>query len=238
MSTVEFPSWNPAKVESLNAFAYWNLVLGVILLPVSIIFLMRNKVNNKHVTWLKFTPVATALLFLMMFATSEVFNSKGYLQAVSYYTFEHEVRKTVTGDEFYIAIMNCNWGWWFGIQIVYNLLYMVPLIVSYLVLLGCWDKNTDESPCIDCSYVCLRVICVLFTATTLAINFDIMFRFWLLADPADATEVTDIYMYYKKVVVLQNWINFIMLCAAGSYSSWAAYEQWNVVKTATDKDVY
>jgi hypothetical protein len=130
--------------------------------------------------------------------------------------------------------MNCNWAWWFGIQIFYNLMYMVPLIVSYIVLLGCWDKNSDESPCIDCSFVCLRVLCVAFACMTVGINLDVMFRFWLAGN-----DTAPIFMYYKKVVVLQNWINFIMLCAGGSYSSWAAYEQWGIVKDASkDKEAY
>ena len=84
MSTINYPAWNPPNYSSLNAFAYFELSLGVVLLPLSIFFLVKNNVNNKHVHWLKFTPIVTALLFIMMFVTAQMFNEEGSTQTGYY----------------------------------------------------------------------------------------------------------------------------------------------------------
>ena len=70
-----------------------------------------------------------------------------------------------------------------------------------------------------------------------------MIQYWKIdASTLEASEVPDVtveaaFLCYHKTVLLQNWFNFIIICAGGSFASWASYEAWNVPK-ANDVEAY
>ena len=70
-----------------------------------------------------------------------------------------------------------------------------------------------------------------------------MIQYWkidyttLVANGVPDATVYAAFKSYHKTVLLQNWFNFIIICAGGSFASWASYEAWNVPK-ASDVEAY